>query len=176
MLVTITYGLLEGRDSGGHGLAPLGSKIESFFGADVEILEWKDDLVGFITSQKSAKPLIMIGHSFGGGASVRAAQKLMQLEISVDLLILLDPVPPNHWLMPAVDEFVIPDNVIRSLCFHRNPWAPPWSRPIKRALNLFENREMNLGHSDFNGDPEVQEEILKLISWTEQNAPSSPAQ
>jgi pimeloyl-ACP methyl ester carboxylesterase len=171
MLVTITYGLLESKASDGHGLAPLASKIQSFFNARVQIMEWTEDLVQFIVDNPANKPLIMMGHSFGGGASVTAARKLMELGVSVDLLILLDPVPTDGWLLPKTSEFVIPDNVADSVCFHRNACLPPWSRPIKSALYMFQNHEMDLGHSEFNGNEEVQEDILKLIKTAEDGYP-----
>ncbi len=91
-------------------------------------------------------PLVLLGHSYGADDMIRVAEHLKGDHITVDLLVLIDPVTP-----PAV-----PDNVKRVYCVYKsNPltdWYPAWrgvsasvQNPQVTALTNIDIRVTNVG-------------------------------
>jgi hypothetical protein len=110
-----------------EGMDALAEKIDTQVGApavSVANEEWTK-LRGWIVDQKKSGaledgPLVLLGHSYGADDMIRTCQYLKDEGISVDLLVLLDPVTP-----PAV-----PNNVKRVYCLYFShpltDWYPAW--------------------------------------------------
>src|SRR6185436_16268272 len=71
--------------------------------ADMEYLRLQDWLVAQYKAGKMKEPLVLLGHSYGADDMIRVAERLKSENVTVDLLVLIDPVTP-----PAV-----PTNVKR---------------------------------------------------------------
>ena len=71
-------------------------------------------LQGFLKEEKKAGrlngPLVLVGHSWGADDQIRVAEDLKQAGITVDLLLVVDPVTP-----PA-----IPDNIKKVVCIYKS--------------------------------------------------------
>ena len=158
MLITITYGYAEDRNSDGHGLARLAAYLAKYFGT-VQIHEWKDDVAAAILAVEHS-PLIMVGHSFGAARSIHAARILNAMDVPVDHLFILDGVPLDGSFLPNNKEWVIPGNVKRATCYWRKPWIWPLSRPILNESAEYQNVPLSIGHSAFNNHPKVWSDIL----------------
>lgn len=91
-------------------------------------------------------PLVLLGHSWGADDQIRVAQTLKEHGISVDLLILIDPVTPPP----------VPDNVKRVYCvYYSHPLSdsvPFWrgvpatvANPAKTPLTNIDLRTTEVG-------------------------------
>jgi hypothetical protein len=105
------------------GMDVLASEIDSQVGApsvSVADEEWRR-LKGWIINEhkdgKINEPLVLLGHSWGADDQIRVAQELQAQGISVDLLVLIDPVAPP----------LIPTNVKRAFCVYK-------SHPVTDAM------------------------------------------
>lgn len=120
-------------------------------------------------SNSAARPLVLIGFSYGADDVLRIAQKLDRDAIPVDLLITIDPVTP-----PAV-----PDNVRRCYNYFQSNgfWDVfPWLRGIplnasspRQLVNIDIRRdrtdllEPNTSHATIAGNPKLQGEIVRRV-------------
>lgn len=78
--------------------------------ADMEYPRLQEWLVSKYKQGKMNEPLVLLGHSWGADDMVRVSQRLQQENITVDLLVLIDPVTP-----PAA-----PTNVKRVYCVYKS--------------------------------------------------------
>jgi hypothetical protein len=136
-----------------EGMDALANKIDTRLGipaVSVADEEWRK-LETFIVDQHDKGlindgPLVLLGHSYGADDQIRVAQYLQAHNISVDLLVLIDPVTP-----PAV-----PANVKRVYClYYSHPltdWYPAWrgipatvADPEKTLLQNIDLRTTDVG-------------------------------
>jgi hypothetical protein len=110
-----------------EGMDALAQKIDTQVGipaVSVANEEWTKLRGWLVEKKKSGEleegPLVLLGHSYGADDMIRTAQYLKDEGITVDLLVLLDPVTP-----PAV-----PNNVKRVYCLYFShpltDWYPAW--------------------------------------------------
>ena len=109
-----------------EGMDALANEIDTELGAAAVSVANEEHfrLQEFIVKEKQAgrikEPLVLLGHSYGADDMIRVAETLKAHDISVDLLVLLDPVTPPP----------IPSNVKRAYCvFKSHPltdWYPAW--------------------------------------------------
>ncbi len=163
MNIIFTFGLNQPRTGSGLGLRDIGNQIP--LSEKVRYQEYKDDIAEVVLSLPRTKT-ILIGHSFGGSASVNATKKLIESNITVDRLILLDPVPIDVAGFFNNKDFIIPGNVLQADCFVR-PWYlrmfPPWSDPIRNEGHYFRNHNRSWSHNQFCSKDEVREFILQAV-------------
>ncbi len=125
------------------GMDTLANKIDKEV-ASVSVAdeEWRR-LKGFLIQQKEAgnlnEPLVLVGHSWGADDQIRVATELGEAGITVDLLLVVDPVTP-----PA-----IPDNVKKVVCIYKShpltDSAPFWRGvPIDPATSKAPVTNINL--------------------------------
>jgi len=108
------------------GMDTLAEKIDKEVGApavSVANEEWytlREWIVAKHQEGKINEPLVLLGHSYGADDMIRVAKFIQDKGITVDLMILLDPVTP-----PA-----IPTNVKRCLVIYKSrpatDWYPAW--------------------------------------------------
>ena len=71
-------------------------------------------------TQMNNEPLVLLGHSYGADDMIRVAQYLQTQNITVDLVVLIDPVTPPK----------VPTNVKRVYCVYKSQpltdWYPAW--------------------------------------------------
>jgi pimeloyl-ACP methyl ester carboxylesterase len=109
------------------GMDALADKIDKQAGApavSVADEEWRR-LQDWLVDQRNKGnlkdgPLVLLGHSYGADDMIRVAGALKQHQMSVDLLVLLDPVTPPK----------VPTNVKRVYCVYKShpltDWYPAW--------------------------------------------------
>jgi hypothetical protein len=94
--------------------------VTSMSVADMEYSKLQDWLVAQYKQGKMNEPLVLLGHSWGADDMIRVSKKLQENGITVDLLVLIDPVTP-----PAVTP-----NVKRVYCVYKShpatDWYPAW--------------------------------------------------
>jgi pimeloyl-ACP methyl ester carboxylesterase len=101
-------------------VAALQADISSYYRARLPagtpwlILGYNSNITGAIESQYPGRQVVLIGHSFGGDAAVKAAATL---DNPISLLMLLDPV---HISTPSVAQnFTIPSTVQKAVTYRR---------------------------------------------------------
>jgi hypothetical protein len=98
------------------GMMQLADRIDTKEGitavstADMEYWRLQEWLVKKYKKGSIKEPLVLLGHSWGADDMIRVAQRLQEEGISVDLLVLIDPVTPP----PA------PTNVKRVYCVYKS--------------------------------------------------------
>jgi len=166
MRLHLCIGFLESRDGPMLGLRQMVQcqVLPQFSRVTVQYHSWRDDLCGALTRQAATTPpggpLILLGHSYGASALVRAARRVAG--ISIDHLILLDPVPRWLWGQFQWFSYKLPANVRRATCLY-NPWSLPKSSPIRNAGTPYRNVRVPPLHASIPGDSAVQEQILAII-------------
>lgn len=161
-LVVFTYGNGCPGTGSGNGLREVAEEIRGRL--DCRVItrgcDDRDDIVG--TIRKHAGPVILVGHSFGGGDSVKLAGELHR---PVDGLVLLDPVARGNWgFSPGGQHFRVPESVKRAFCYYRPGASWPASFPIVNPAPGFENHPRRMGHNDFCSDGEVRRCILAMAA------------
>ena len=123
---------------------------------------YKDDLAGEIQmhAARAKQPLVLLGHSYGAAALVRAASMLPQLRI--DHLIMLDPVPNWNWRQYQWKGFWLTPNISSATNIYR-PGFFLWTAPICGGCERFQNIRVKPRHSEIPGDPDVQKRIIEII-------------
>jgi hypothetical protein len=96
------------------GMDTLAEKVDKEVAAvSVADEEWRR-LKGFLINERKAgrlnEPLVLVGHSYGADDQIRVASELKEAGITVDLLLVVDPVTP-----PAIS-----DNVKRVVCIYKS--------------------------------------------------------
>jgi pimeloyl-ACP methyl ester carboxylesterase len=166
MRLHVCIGLLESRDGPLLGLRQLVETqvLPQYPHATVGYYSWRDDLIGSIRRQAaaatSAGPLILLGHSYGASALVRAARRLEPLPI--DHLIMLDPVPRWLWGQFQWTSYRLPPNVRAATCLY-NPWSLPKSSPIRGRHPAYRNVTVSPLHASIPGDANVQSQVMAII-------------
>ncbi len=135
------------------GMMELANRIDAKEGitavstADMESWRLQDWLVSVSKQGKLNEPLVLLGHSWGADDMVRVSERLQKEGITVDLLVLIDPVSPP----PA------PVNVKRVYCVYKsNPatdWFPFW-RGVAAGVadpnvTVLENIDLRTAKVDF---------------------------
>jgi hypothetical protein len=99
-----------------RGMDAIAQRAEKELGVHATSLanqEWKT-LVAYLTAEhKSGRwygPLVLVGHSYGCDDQVRVSKQLNQQNVTVDLLLLVDPTTPGS----------IPPNVKRCVDIYRS--------------------------------------------------------
>lgn len=108
------------------GMDVLADKIDKNVGApsvsvaDEEWLRLREWLVKEKNKGQIHEPLVLLGHSWGADDQIRVAKYLKDAGITVDLLVLIDPVTPPP----------VPTNVKRVYCVYKShpttDWVPFW--------------------------------------------------
>lgn len=167
MRLHVCIGFLESRDGPLLGLRQM---VETqvrpqYPQAQVGYYSWRDDLTGAIAWQavRPAEhgPLILLGHSYGASALVRAARRVHPLV--VDHLIMLDPVPRWLWGMFQWTSYRLPTNVRAATCLY-NPWSLPKSSPIRGRNPAYKNVTVSPLHAAIPGDAAVQQQVMSIIA------------
>jgi len=163
LLVIITYGLGCSTDGPGYGLRAVAETIRTRYPTDEVITRAWDDHDGVEqTIENHNGPIVLIGHSFGGGKSVELASHARR---PIDWLILLDPVPYDDWgVRHSGAYFRIPPNVLHAVCFYRPPGLWPLSYPIVNPANADDNHLLRIGHYDFCKNAEVERYIMDICA------------
>lgn len=161
--VVLVYGFLESAGGQGAGLAAIGRTLSDKYGATVTICEWADEkltdsafYLQLGLDYVASKPLLVVGYSFGGCAAVEFAEAMNARNLTVDSLILLDPVPTSILARMSPDGFVIPENVSTARCFWRGFGNYPLSHPIG-APDDPRNEIIDHPHTDFAEHAHVRE-------------------
>ena len=178
MHLELCIGLLESRDGPYLGLRDL---VETQVrprhpGITANYHSYHDYVVSSINRTHGPggagrRPLILLGHSYGASALVRAAERIPS--ITIDHLILLDPVPRWLWGQFQWSCWHLPRNVKAATCIY-NPWSLPKSSPIRGGFEQFRNIEVSPLHASIPGDPEVQGYILEIIERECATSPATP--
>jgi len=161
------------------GINNLGGEIKQ---SGVNAMVFQDDqwssLAGTIRKKYAnapqSEPLVLIGHSYGADDVVRIARELSRDNITVDLLVTLDPVTPP----------TIPSNVKRCVNLYQSngvwdtlPWlrgvpveAPKNSPTLLANYNIRVDRtdlyEPGLDHFNIEKKKKVHQEIIKHVLTT----------
>jgi hypothetical protein len=135
------------------GMMELANRIDSKEGitavstADMEYPRLQEWLVSAHKQGKLNEPLVLLGHSWGADDMVQVSRRLEQEGITVDLLVLIDPVTPP----PA------PANVKRVYCVYMShpetDWFPFWRGVPATVQNstatALENIDLRTAKVDF---------------------------
>lgn len=161
------------------GIDNLGKEIKN---SGVNAVVFQDDqwssLAGTIRKKYSgapnSEPLVLIGHSYGADDVVRIARELKRDNISVDLLVTLDPVTPP----------TIPSNVKRCINIYQSNgmWDTlPWLRgvPVESSKNAqtelanynirvdrTDLLEPGVDHFNIEKKKKVHQEVIKYVLTT----------
>ncbi|MBC8105071.1 MAG: hypothetical protein H7Z14_00650 [Anaerolineae bacterium] len=158
------------------GIDNLGGEIKK---SGVNAMVFQDDqwssLAGTIrkkySSAPNSEPLVLIGHSYGADDVVRIARELKRDNITVDLLVTLDPVTPP----------TIPSNVKRCINIYQSNgvWDTlPWLRGVPVEASKNANTELanynirvdrtdlfepGLDHFNIEKKKKVHGEVIKYV-------------
>lgn len=160
LLVVFTYGNLQPGTGWGNGLRDMADELRRRYPAARVITRGCFDHDGIArTLESHAGPIVLIGHSFGGGKSIELCSHLHR---NVDWLLLLDPVPTNDWAIRHDGKyFTIPPTVHHALCFYRPEGIWPLSYPMLNPNSPGDNHLRRIDHSAFCRDPEVRHYLLQ---------------
>lgn len=149
-------------------------------------LRWQQDdfdLNGLMTEN-----LMLVGHSFGGDTCLTLIDRFPR--VTIDSLVLLDPVPNDHRPHASRDrrnakfKFSIPTNVKRCVAYRRTFFPDLITHPkfVVAELGRVEQREIDARHADFWTNRETQTEIrseltrlTRLPSMNERSIPKRRA-
>lgn len=105
----------RGMDTLGQKLSAKGVRQTVF-----NHLSWKsltDEIIAGYRANKRLAPIVIVGHSLGGNAALRMADRLDKADVPVRLLVIFDATHPAE----------IPDNVTEAINYYkpsRNPKRP----------------------------------------------------
>lgn len=131
-------------------------------------LRWQQadfDLSGLATEN-----LMLVGHSFGGDTCLTLIDRFPG--VTIDSLVLLDPVPNDHRPHASRDrrnpkfKFAIPTNVKRCVAYRRTFFPDLITHPkfVEAELGRVEQREIDARHADFWTNRETQSEIRSELT------------
>jgi pimeloyl-ACP methyl ester carboxylesterase len=164
MRLHVCIGLLESRDGPMLGLREMiETQLRPRYPAiSVAYHAWRDDVAGAVRRQAATGggPLILLGHSYGASALVRASRQLDPM--AIDHLIMLDPVPRWLWGQFQWTSYRLPENVKAATCLY-NPWSLPKSSPIRGRHPAYRNETVSPLHASIPGNPGVQLRVLEII-------------
>jgi hypothetical protein len=136
------------------GMMELANRIDTKEGitaistADMEYWRLQNWLVSVSKEGKLKEPLVLLGHSWGADDMVRVSKYLQEGGITIDLLVLIDPVDPPD----------VPTNVKRVFCVYKsNPatdWFPFWrgvpaTVADSNKVTVLENIDLRTAKVDF---------------------------
>ncbi len=159
LLVVFTYGFGCSADGRGNGLRDMAENVQRTYPNERVVTRgWNDDddIVNTINNHRG--PVMLIGHSFGGCASVDIST---QVKRPVDRVVLLDPVPYFTWAIHhSGPNFELPTSVRSAICYYRESGFMQLGHPLANPSPGFENRQREWGHNTFCVSGEVQQSIL----------------
>ena len=165
MHIHLCIGFLERRDGPFLGLREFMNTqvLPRFGGTTVGYSSWRDDVAREVAAHAGAKPLILVGHSYGASALFRAVWRLREVEVGH--FIMLDPVPRWLWGQFQWSAYRLPENVRAATCFY-NPVSLPKSSPIRnvRGNAGYRNVVVRPWHAAIPGDAEVQRGMMEIIA------------
>jgi len=92
---------------------------------------------------------VLLGHSYGADDMIRVAERIKKENITVDLLVLIDPVTPPE----------VPNNVKRVYCVYKSrpltDWYPAWrgvAASVADPATPIENVDLRTAKVDFETD------------------------
>lgn len=158
------------------GIDHLGSEIKK---SGVNAMVFQDDqwstLAAVIrkkfSSAPNSEPLVLIGHSYGADDVVRIARELKRDDITVDLLVTLDPVTPP----------TIPSNVKRCVNIYQSNgvWDTlPWLRGVPVEASKYGKTELanynirvdrtdlldpGVDHFNIEKKQKIHQEVIKYV-------------
>lgn len=121
MQVRFIYGLNEGRNGRGNGLADLAEWAQvTFPNVEVVINEYGDKVAQQLreSAQRGIRLFLLVGHSFGGAAIIKAAREL-EAEMVIQDAVLIDAVTNLLWGQGKGSEWIIPDNILVATAFYQ---------------------------------------------------------
>jgi pimeloyl-ACP methyl ester carboxylesterase len=172
MQLVLCIGWLERRDGPFLGLRDLVQRhiLPRHPAAGVQYLSYADDVTGAVARASRAaggcEPLVLLGHSYGASALVRAAARA---PVGIDHLIMLDPVPRWLWGQFQWSSYTLPRNVKAATCLY-NPFSLPKSSPIRGGIQNFRNIKVSPFHASIPGDEDVQRQVLEIIEKVNRQA------
>lgn len=109
-----------------------------------------------------ARPLVIVGHSYGGDAAVRLTHQLDRAGVRVDKLILVDPTTPGR----------IPANVDKVFDVYRSSPATDWVPVLRGVAVETESPETEVVNFDLrqSDDPELSSATINHFNIDEARA------
>ncbi|MGL5743107.1 MAG: hypothetical protein ACRCXC_11515 [Legionella sp.] len=125
-------------------------------------------IVTYYQTNKTPRPMILVGHSLGANEQIKVARNLNKMGIPVDLLVTVD----------AVSQTIVPPNVKHAMNFYKSGFVPMFSGLRLRAvdpektridnINVTTIKGIEVNHFTIDKDPIVQamimEEVKKVLS------------
>lgn len=122
--------------------------------------QWRNAARSIVANHKKygPKPVIVIGHSWGGNAAIKLAQMLKRERISVTYMVTFDATSPK----PA------PSNVRRLTNFYSKDRG--WGVPVKRGSgfrgvlrNVDLSNDKKVHHTNIDDRPKLQNQVVRDI-------------
>ena len=122
--------------------------------------QWRNAGRAIVANQKKfgSKPVIVVGHSWGGNAAIKLAQMLKRERISVTYMVTFDATSPK----PA------PSNVRRLTNFYSKDRG--WGVPVKRGAgfrgvlkNVDLSNDRKIHHTNIDDRPKLQNQVVRNI-------------
>jgi hypothetical protein len=142
MQVRFIYGLNEDRKGSGNGLADLAAWVRVIFpNVEVVINEYGDNVAQQLreSAQRGIRLFLLVGHSFGGAAIIKAA-RAVESEMVIQDAVLIDAVTNLLWGQGKGSEWIVPDNVLVATAFYQRQSVFP----------ILSSKIRNLGPGRFN--------------------------
>lgn len=137
------------------------------------------DIIDDHQNHELVRPLVIVGHSYGGDEAVRLTRQLDDAGVTVDKLILVDPTTPGR----------IPANVIEVFNIYRSSPATDWipvirgvavegegeaDQPATRIVNFDLRRaddpelsKPTINHFNIDTDPAVRALVVEQVQATD---------
>lgn len=157
-----------------YGVDHLGQRVnESGVRAQVYQQDQSGKLADAIIAQykgaQDPEPLIIIGHSYGADDALRVAKKLAEHNLTVDLIVTLDPVTPPK--VPANVKFcynIYQPNMLDSLPFFRGIALESEAKGNLQNVNIRSDRrdllEPDTDHFNIEKNTKIHAEIVKKVA------------
>ena len=122
--------------------------------------QWKRAARSIVANHKKfgPKPVILVGHSWGGNAIIKLAQALKRERISITYMVTFDATSPQ----PA------PSNIRRLTNFYSKDRG--WGVPIKRGSgfrgvlqNVDLSTDKKVHHTNIDDRPKLQNQVIRNI-------------
>jgi hypothetical protein len=146
------------------GLDSIADQLKAF-GIEAKVaghLNWSNE-VAEILRNRSAGPLVLVGHSQGANNVIDMARSLAAHKVNVDLLIALSPFMQNP----------VPANVLKAIDYYQ---GPGWGQPLEagqgfhgKIVNINLADDLTITHIGMDKSAKVQAEILKEITALKSN-------
>lgn len=111
--------------------------------------QWRalaETIAGRYAANEDAEPLVLVGHSYGADDAVRISRLLNEKNVTVDLLVTIDPVTPP----PVPGNVAVTYNIYRSNgVLDYLPWfrGIPLKQEVKNSGRV-ENIDINMNRRD----------------------------